>query len=484
MHRSARRLPLLLAAAVVASAGLAAPASAQSDPQPRVIHGRAPAAGEFGALVALATKADGLAGGQFCGGTLVSSTLVVTAAHCLVNKGVVTAASTLIVGSTVALDSPTAKVADVARVTVHPGYDENALTNDVAVLTLASPLSGVPTLPVASLEESKARLAGGAAVTSAGWGNTSTTGESYPNSFLVADLTVFPTASCGGGAPYTLRGVTFDGLGPQDADPTIMVCAGGVNAAGQVVDTCQGDSGGPLLGGAGAAARLVGVVSFGQTCASTTPGVYTRLSAFLDWLGGLGVPIGGGATPPPGTPTVVITSPAAASAISSGGLFGVSATTTGIAAGTQAFLTLDGSAKAKTTVQPDGRVRFDNTAVGGGSWIPAEAGAYAVRICGSTCGPTQATSQTVSLTIIPFQIVGDPVTTDTGLSFTVATGNWSPGTRIFLTRDGLSAGSARVVRTGQRLAIATSDLAGTYQVRVNSNQGYVYGNQSGVVTLN
>ncbi|MEZ5117466.1 MAG: serine protease [Candidatus Nanopelagicales bacterium] len=484
MRGSTRLLTPLVAAALVSSVGLAAPVSAQPDPQDRVINGRAPTAGEFGSLVALATKAGGLANGQFCGGTLVSSTVVVTAAHCLVDKGVVTAASTLIVGSTVALDSPGARVVNVAKVTVNPGYNETTTANDVAVLTLASPLNGIPTVPVVSATEAPVRLAAGAPAASAGWGNTSTTGENYPNSFLVADLVVFPNASCGGGAPYTVAGVTFNGLGPQDADPTIMVCADGVNAAGQVIDTCQGDSGGPLLSGAGADARLVGVVSFGVACAGDTPGVYTRLSAYLNWLSGLGVPIGGGTTPPPtGEATVVITSPADGSAISSGGLFGVSATTTGVAAGTPAFLTLNGSAKASTTVQANGNVRFDNTAVGGGSWIPAEAGDYAVRICGSTCGPVQATSETVSLDIVPFQIVGDPAFT-AGLRFTVATGNWAPGTRIYVTRNGVAAGSGRVVRTGERIVIQTQDRAGTYQVRVSSHQGYVYGNQAGVVTLN
>ncbi|MEZ5117570.1 MAG: Ig-like domain-containing protein [Candidatus Nanopelagicales bacterium] len=187
-------------------------------------------------------------------------------------------------------------------------------------------------------------------------------------------------------------------------------------------------------------------------------------------------------TPPPAA-TVTVTSPSNGSSISSGGLFGVSAQSTGVAAGTTAYLTLNGSAKASSTVQANGFIRFDNTSLGGGQWIPAQAGNYAVRICGGTCGPVQATSQTFSLNIIPFQIVGQPEPGAGQLDFTVATGNWQPGTTIYLTRNGISAATGRVQQVGQQIVIQTRNLSGKYQVRVNSNQGYVYGNQAGVVTI-
>ncbi|XP_063595466.1 clotting factor G beta subunit-like [Penaeus indicus] len=53
-------------------------------------------------------------------------------------------------------------------------------------------------------------------------------------------------------------------------------------------DTCQGDSGGPLV------VRIdekkwvqVGIVSYGFECARPdNPGVYTRVSAYLDWISG------------------------------------------------------------------------------------------------------------------------------------------------------------------------------------------------------
>uniref|UniRef100_A0A182T627 Peptidase S1 domain-containing protein n=1 Tax=Anopheles maculatus TaxID=74869 RepID=A0A182T627_9DIPT len=52
-------------------------------------------------------------------------------------------------------------------------------------------------------------------------------------------------------------------------------------------DTCQGDSGGPLQ-----VTReenqcmfyILGVTSFGQVCGSATPAIYTKVSAYLDWI--------------------------------------------------------------------------------------------------------------------------------------------------------------------------------------------------------
>lgn len=68
----------------------------------------------------------------------------------------------------------------------------------------------------------------------------------------------------------------------KDKIAEVMLCAGLVKSGGK--DACQGDSGGPLIVNEGRY-KLAGVVSFGYGCAqANAPGVYARVSKFLDWI--------------------------------------------------------------------------------------------------------------------------------------------------------------------------------------------------------
>lgn len=278
---------LLLVSLVPAAS--AAPASAPSA-MPRVINGEQVPAGSYPFLVSLLGASryasQGAYQAQFCGGTLTTPTTVVTAAHCVVDEdnGAVTGPGAILVGFGANLNG-NVRVVNVAAVTPNPNYNRNTTQNDVAVLTLATPVTDVTTLSPLSPNEAAGYMAAGTALESVGWGNTSTGDEPvWTEVPLLARLILFPDNTCGGGANYTYNGVRWTGFGPSDADPNTMVCAGGLTAGGARIDTCQGDSGGPLIAGAGAAARLVGIVSWGVDCAGPTPGVYTRVSSMYDFL--------------------------------------------------------------------------------------------------------------------------------------------------------------------------------------------------------
>lgn len=65
-----------------------------------------------------------------------------------------------------------------------------------------------------------------------------------------------------------------------------IMCAGSMNGD---KDACGGDSGGPLMHqvneGSNFRVYQIGIVSYGFKCAEPGyPGVYTRITAFIDWI--------------------------------------------------------------------------------------------------------------------------------------------------------------------------------------------------------
>lgn len=62
-----------------------------------------------------------------------------------------------------------------------------------------------------------------------------------------------------------------------------QICAGDPNG---LRDACRGDSGGPLqiVDDGNKMSTVVGVISFGMTCGSKLPSVYSRVAYYLDWI--------------------------------------------------------------------------------------------------------------------------------------------------------------------------------------------------------
>lgn len=202
-----------------------------------------------------------------CGGSLIAPDLVATAAHCLQDdNGAQYAASTFTVTvGQLNLPASGGQTRGVARAIPHPSFTgAPSYRYDAAMLQLASPVtlgSTVALLPVGPANES---LPTSTNLQVSGWGTTAAVpanaSPSYnygPSSPTLRKVTVPISTACAAHSGYQ--------------DPDTQLCAGTTSK-----DACEGDSGGPLTSPAGGV-HLVGIVSSGNGCASTYPGIYTRV---------------------------------------------------------------------------------------------------------------------------------------------------------------------------------------------------------------
>jgi secreted trypsin-like serine protease len=255
-HTWTKRLGVVAAAAALALAGASLPAQARTGPAPdapsqQVVGGERAAKGEFPWVVRLSMG---------CGGAMITTRVVLTAAHCVGRTGRNTSI-TATAGVTDLQDSSRIRVRST-YVYRAPGYVDVDRGKDWALIKLASAIN-VPTLPIAS----DSSLNNGT-FTVMGWGATSE-GGGQSRYLLKAEVPFVNDSSCG--TAYRNAGYGF-----VDSD---MICAGFPQGG---VDTCQGDSGGPMVRRDSTGAwRQVGIVSWGEGCARPRfAGVYSEVSTF------------------------------------------------------------------------------------------------------------------------------------------------------------------------------------------------------------
>ncbi|CAG9811207.1 unnamed protein product [Chironomus riparius] len=249
--------------------------------QGNIIGGTQISSGDFPWIAALMTPK----GKYFCGGTLVSSHKVVTAAHCIQEKKTynrLAAGDLIVLLGAHDLDNSIeiGRVSHaVYKVNVHP--DWNTLTQaydaDIAVLVLEKEVTfneHVQPLCLASSSSKAASISFGAVI---GYGKSEDDTKDHENIPKILSTPIHSNSDC-------LH--KYEDLALLSSGRTF--CGG----SGTGVGVCRGDSGGGLIVTDGSAYYLRGVVSSSLIggpygCDVDIYAVFTDVTKFVDWINGI-----------------------------------------------------------------------------------------------------------------------------------------------------------------------------------------------------
>ncbi|CAL1686768.1 unnamed protein product [Lasius platythorax] len=207
--------------------------------------------------------------GQFyCGGTVINSRYVLTAAHCIDRFDASKLTVRILEHDWNSTSESKTQDFQVEKTIKHSGYSTTNYNNDIALIKLKGSIKFQgPMRPVCLPEQGKTFAGEKGIVT--GWGATKGGGSISP-SLQEVDVPILSNTECRA-TKYPSRKITDN-----------MLCAG-YKQGGK--DSCQGDSGGPLHVEKNGVHQMVGVVSWGEGCAQPGyPGVYCRVNRFLTWI--------------------------------------------------------------------------------------------------------------------------------------------------------------------------------------------------------
>jgi len=236
------------------------------------------------------------ANGYQCGGTIITHQHIITAMHCLfdpstkkehlpndtfvvVGRNHIKSQEITIIKLQLHFEMHVDDVYPVSRFIKHPDFLNNEYhenLHDIAILVLTREMNFSKTVKPACLPGPHPNLFVGEEAVVTGFGGTVAyeAKDSPPTDQKPSEY---------------LREAVVKVLDPTD-DICVRTTKGKHSDAKlctytQGTDSCQGDSGGPLTINQNGTTVLIGIVSYGEGCAAKNyPGVYVRVTNYMDWI--------------------------------------------------------------------------------------------------------------------------------------------------------------------------------------------------------
>ncbi|XP_018580338.1 trypsin-1 [Anoplophora glabripennis] len=210
-----------------------------------------------------------------CGGAIIGSLWVLSAAHCITQAPALGSYQILAGVLNLNDENPERQVVRVSYAIIHPDYSGgNAVPHDLAVFRLATPLTLNSLVQPINLPDIYEIFEGNAILS--GWGSTSGTEvANMPLTLQFVEVPIILPETCKQALDAILGGT------PNPLDLEANICTGPLTGG---VGICSGDSGGPLADAQGQ--KLIGIATWtANPCGRPgAPSVYNRVSQYISWI--------------------------------------------------------------------------------------------------------------------------------------------------------------------------------------------------------